>query len=205
MTRAKKDASSATAHIPSEDATSLLQQRADLVSTRAMLEHLVIVSDEQCASVMELAKQIAKRTKEIDEKHKSFTGKLNEVVKDINGFFNPAIKEGEACRGLIERAVSAYKLKQEEVRRQAIAQVEQAAMTGAPVTQALAVAEAAQDFRMQGVSTKDVYDVEVVDINAVPAEFLVRSVNMDLVVEAFKQGYAVPGVVVHKRKALHMR
>lgn len=209
MTRARtpKAAAPSTAlvQITPDDMTHVTHQRGYIVSTREWISKVVIQNDEQCAYMMDVSKQIAQTMKEADEKRVSFVDPLNKVVKGINAFFKPVADEGKACRALIEKAVSDYKLAKEETQRRAIAEAERAARVGAPVAPVLAVVEAAQDFRMQGISTPDVIDVEVLDISVVPEQYIVRQVNIEAAKEAFKRGYAVPGLRFTKRKALHLR
>ena len=74
-------------------------------------------------SVVWLA-EVKNRHKEVDEKKKSFTKPLKQVIKEIDKFFNPALKSLKEAERLMKEKIDTYLREEEQKRNAALASVQ---------------------------------------------------------------------------------
>lgn len=169
-----------------------IQARA-FAAAKEHLEFLGVVkgyaieSEQDFVDAAEFLKQVKHKWKLLDEERKVSVTPHNEVVKEINGWFKPALSALEEMEQTLKGMISAYELRKREEQRRLMEEASKAALaaasavttTSTPEQEAAANAEvmrlvqqasAAEGVKVKGVSTRSVVRWEIVDPNLVPRE-----------------------------------
>jgi hypothetical protein len=175
---AKRAPVTADTLLPPDDREALVARQSDFKTLVAQLEHLVIQSDDEEAYFVDLENRIALAARGVEERKRSFTDPLKDVVRRFDALFKPTLDEAKAARSKITAAVGAYRQAKARALREQAAPV-------VPVVASLP----------QPLPPTPQIRVEVVDVRHVPPEFLIVSVDWAKVQAAVYAGAReIPGL-----------
>lgn len=177
---------------------AIASEQSELAGVAAEIAHFDVCDDDSLALAGELLVDVKTRQKRITEMKQSATRPMNEALKNIRAWFAPA----EELLGTIEREVknkvASYHTLLEIERERATEALGKEGATSAEVGAALTNLGAAQAPKTAGVSMREVWDFEVLDMRAVPVGFL--QVNEADVRRAIANGlHAIPGLRIFKK------
>lgn len=172
---------------------------------RAHAQCMEITNPGEYRAAAEELKMLAAKTRELDAKRKEATRPLDEAKKAIMAWFRPAIDAVDTASHVLRRGLGAYDAKQREA-EQAAARDAVVAIRAGNVVHATSLTQAAFSTAaapVAGVSTRQVWDFEIVDVAAVPREYLeINEQKIRLVVRALKEGASIPGIRVFTRSEM---
>lgn len=157
--------------IPDTTRREIEAEANDTTAAMALVEGLTITNAADLDFAGELVKLAKARWKELEEKRTSVTKPLNEVLRQVNGWFRPAQEPLVRAEAVLKGKISAYTLEQRaasEAAMRAAAAAMQAGDTEAAAEHVTAIAPAA---KTAGVSVQERWAFEIVDPDAVPRTF----------------------------------
>lgn len=137
-----------------------------------LLESFEIRNEDDYAFAGELVKMAKEKWKALEERRTEVTRPLNEALRAVNGWFKPAQEPYKQAEQVLKQKISAYLLAQRAANAAAMQAAAQAAQAGDVDQAAQHVAALVEAPRVQGVSMREVWDFEVVNLDEVPREFL---------------------------------
>ena len=181
---------------------------------------LVVADDKGMGEATELLGWIASAKKGFEKKRRSLVKPLNDHVKMINSMFKDYTVPLDDADNTLRGKVLSYRQEQERIRREEearlrkLAEEEQARLeklaekvgVPPPVVSTPQVQEQAKTTKSDfgSVSAKKVWDFEIVDEKAIPAEFL--TVNERAIRAAVRAGTRnIPGVKIYQKEELSVR
>lgn len=121
----------------------------------------------------------------MEVKRKDLTKGARETVTKINAEFKPATDAYKKCEKLLKVKLIEFRADVESIRTRLLAA---GADPPEPVPE------------VEGLMIKEKWDIRVVDVDAVPAEYFIP--DMDAIEAAVKEGKTIPGVVGEKVETL---
>lgn len=165
-----------------------------------LIRGIALRTNQELAGAVGVVAEMKEKRAAVDEQLKRFTAPLKGVIKDIEGFFKPAIKALDECEVLIKRKISDYTAGEAVQRDRLLADAGEAAQQGdAVAARALVVkADAHLVDKVPGLSMREQWDGEVVDAEAIPREFLIPDVKaLKALTRAKKCDPKIPGWRAH--------
>jgi hypothetical protein len=186
-------------------------------------EKVVVDSNEGMLEATDILSWVSNAKKQVEDKRKFLVKPLNDHVKAINEMFKGYMAPLEQADGVLRKKVLIYRQEQERIRREEEerlrkeaeaeqkrlekqAKKEGAAPPPPPPPVAPSMPEQAKTVHsgMGSVSTKMVWDFEIVDEVKVPRNFMI--VNEKAIRAAVKAGVRnIPGVKVYQKEELAVR
>ena len=155
---------------------------------------IVISNQEEYDRAVLVGKKVNALLKMIDTKEKAITKPINDSLKQIRDIFRPYKAQVEASKEDITQKMMAYIRAEDAKKRLAeeriAARVEKGTMKEETAIRKLADVEIAAP--VTNGSTTSVLRVKVLDIKAIPAEYLI--IDEAKVKAAYRAGVEVPGV-----------
>ena len=206
--------------IPAKEAEEVQEITSGVVKAA---EGVVINSDDSMQEASDILSWVAKAKKQVEDKRKFLVKPLNDHVKSINEMFKGYMAPLEKADTVLRQKVMAYRQEQERIRREEEERLrkeaeaerkrleKQAKKDGAqppppPPPVAPSTPEQAKTVHsdMGSVTTKTVWDFEIVDEDKVPRSFMI--VNEKAIRAAVKAGVRnIPGVKVFQKEEFAVR
>lgn len=165
------------------------------------LRNSEISSDSEYEAAGALVKQVKVRMKELQAVKDGITKPIRESLAATQALFKPVEERYEEAESLLKDKIAAYLKVREERNRAEL----QAAVEADDISTVVELAGKAVPAQ-QGISTRTIYDAEVIDAAAVPAEYLQPDINkIRAVVRAAKGKIEIPGVRVVERTQVSVR
>ncbi len=165
---------------------------------------LVINNQEDYDRATEIGKKVSKLLKNIDDKEKAITKPINDSLKSIRDLFRPYKSQVETAKENIKKQMADYLRAEDEKRRIEEARIE-ARLEKGTIKETTAVAKIATlELNATDTSntTTSVLKVKLVDITAIPPEFLL--IDEAKIKQAYRAGVQVPGVECYYEKAIRL-
>lgn len=187
------------------EASTLLVQAQQVA---ASVPTLTIATAEEYQQAAAGLVELKGRWKVVEDKRTSLVKPLNDVVKSINGMFKPVLDSWDTTMAIVKRAMQDYQAREAETQRKALeaaAALAQQGQTGEEFT-ALVTQGSAVPAKAQGISTRVMWRWRVVDVAAVPREYLsIDPAKVDAVVKAQQDGAKIPGIEVYREEIMAVR
>jgi len=141
------------------------------------VKNLPIKNAESEAILAQYGAEITKFKKRFEAKEKEFKADADQFLKAVREYLKPFKEAIESTKGTIKTKSIEYRRWAEERQAKANERAKkQAEKKGLPVTQANV--EKTQDFGGAKVTYRDHWEVEIVDIDTLPDEFVIRTPDM---------------------------
>lgn len=150
----------------------LTAEAAQTSQAMKLLESFEIRNEDDYTFAGELLKKAKEQWRALEERRTEVTKPLNEALRAVNGWFKPAQEPYKQAEHILKQKISAYLLAQRAANAAAMQAAAQAAQAGDAGQAAQHVAALVEAPRVQGVSMREVWDFEVVNLDEVPREFL---------------------------------
>lgn len=174
-----------------------IEAEAEALRARVESVQIVIQDKAQLDAIGALAAHAQKKVKEIEAQRTSITKPLLDAKRRIDDLFNPAKAAYKAVKDVAQAAMSTYVTARNAERAAALAAGDHGT--------AMAAAPAALPA---GTSVRRSWTFEVVDAAAVPAEFLITSIDaakVQAVVNEQREKTAIPGIRAYEAETLVTR
>lgn len=132
-------------------------------------------------------KEIKRIAKELEERRKKITQPINAALREFNSLFKPPQTMLSNAEGYFKRKLQDYSSAVEARSRVAMLAAAEASRAGDFDTAHEASKGIVERPVVQGITHTDYYDWEIVDVDQVPAEFLVTMVNAAAVEKHIKE------------------
>lgn len=149
-------------------------------------EDFEIEDAEDYAIAAEGLKEIKRIAKDLEERRKKITQPINAALREFNALFKPPQKLLSNAEGYFKLQLQKYDKLVEERSRVAMLAAAEASRSGDFDTAHEASKGIVERPVVQGITHTQYYDWEIVDVNLVPAEFLVTMVNAEAVARHIK-------------------
>lgn len=138
----------------------------------------------------------------LEASRKELTEPLNKTVKKINDRVRPALTFFDTALKLLKGIMGSYQFKEEQRQRKALEEAAELAEEGDIAGATLAIARVeSQQPKIEGLSSRDDWDFEVIDASKLPRHLLVPDlVAIRAEVKAKKREDAIPGVRAFVKK-----
>jgi len=166
---------------------------------------LPVTTPEEYRVAAEELKALASTERQLDKRRKEATAPLDEAKKAIMAWFRPALDSIDAAKLSLRQRLSAYDAKQRQAEEMASAQAVAAIRMGDVelATRVTTAAMATAAAPVAGVSSRQVWDFEIVNGAAIPREYLaIDETKIRLVVKALKGEAVIAGVRVFQRSEM---
>lgn len=150
----------------------LTHEAAQTAQAMKLLESFEITNEDDFTFAGNLLKLAKEKWKALEERRTEVTRPLNEALRAVNGWFKPAQEPYKQAELVLKQKISAYLLAQRAANEAAMQAAAQAAQAGDVDQAAQHVAALVEAPKVQGVSMREVWDFEVVNLDEVPREYL---------------------------------
>lgn len=165
------------------------------------LRNSQIADDDEYAAAGGLVKQVKVRLKELQAVRDGITKPMRESMAATQALFKPVEARYEEAEALLKEKIAVYLQEKAERNRAEL----QAAVQANDISTAVELAGKAAPVQ-EGISTRTLYDVEVVDVSRIPLEYLQPDLNkLRAVARAAKGKVEIPGVRVLERVSVAVR
>ncbi len=130
----------------------------------------VIGNDADLTLAADLLADVKGRNKRLAEMKEQATRPINEALKNIRGWFRPAEDKLAQIEQAIKASIATFTNAQEQARRDAVKQLEASATSGEAQV-ALTALSTAQVAPVVGLSTRKIWQMEILDASAVPRQY----------------------------------
>jgi signal transduction protein with GAF and PtsI domain len=186
---------------PTKELSTLKEQEAKML---AATNGITIKTQDDYDNVVALGKKVSAYIKSIDTKEKAITKPINDSLKQIRDLFRPFKETAEAKKSEIKTVLAAFLHEQEQARKREeeriAARVEKGTLKESTAVNKLATLE--EQATVTSGTTTSVLRVKLVDIKAVPAEYLI--LDEAKVKAAYRSGVIVPGVKCEYETAIRL-
>lgn len=193
---------------PIERATELASvELADAEGVLQLVQRINIETQADYTGAAEALQDVKGKQKELETLRKEIVEPLNKSVKLINALFSKPLERLQAAERTIKAALLGYQ-ERAQAREQAKLQAAVAASHAGNRAEAVALiaSAAAEDTKVVGISTRDVYRFEITDATLIPREYLmIDESKIGAVVRGTKGTVAIPGVKVICEKSMTAR
>lgn len=195
-----------SAKINPELETSLLEKRAELEGLG--ISDIKVRDDETYQTAGVILTEIKTQQKDLTAEKKKVTGPLKEISKTIDGWFKGPLAALKAAEAHLKGEMQAFDRKKEEERRKAIREAAKAAKSGdsEAATDALRKAGTLSRQKVEGVSSRVAYEIQIVDESLIPREYL--KVDEAAIKKAARESRGkekIPGVVIIETSSIAVR
>lgn len=182
--------------LPDNMESQLKQEETAAQTALREIEALPVTTDEELAFAAEILVDCKTAWSTLETQKKTATDPLNATIKTIRDWFRPAQDLYVKAESALKAKIAAYhRFKQEE--KAAAMLAAQAVVATGTEQEIRAAVEAIPDLapRVEGVSVRETWTYEIVDLSLLPREWMVP--NHQALAEAAKQykgELAIPGV-----------
>ena len=187
---------------------TLKVQIREFEEERKELAAFEIEDDEDYKFAGELLKEVKQNAKDVEVVRKQVTQPLNDALTAYRKQYKPALDSLQAMERLLKSKISDYQKMVEQRRQKALEAAAEAARNNDFEAAHAASKNLAAAPSIKGVSSRVVWDYEIVDMGAVPREFMaVDDQAVSLYMKQFKKGTPtdVPGLRFIKRDSFTVR
>jgi hypothetical protein len=160
----------------------------------AILEVFEIRDDEDRNLLAESLKEISAQKRQLEALRKTITRPMDDAKKRVMSLFRTPIERLDRVTREQKKALLAYDKKREEQRQQAPGLAAQLHLDGDAEGARTAIQLAAVPEKAKGVSVARVLRVEVVDIDQVPDEYVIKTLDKKAALAVGKKGGEIPGL-----------
>lgn len=170
-------------------------QTDEATEALAVLERLALVSEADLRQAVAVVAEMKDKRNEVDAQLKTLTKPLKGVIKDIEKLFKPAIQALDQCEAYLKMRIADYAATQAEERDRLLGEAGRMVKESAPAARALiAQAETHMLDKVPGLALREAWDGEVVDVDAIPREYLIPDVKaLKALTRARKGDPRIPG------------
>lgn len=195
------------------------RMKAELATARVSKKkaaELRITNDQEFEKAAAQLQSVLRRSDELEAERTRFTKPINDLLKQINGAFNPTKKEWDSVAELAKMATLAY-MQARELAAQAAAAAAERLSNAVPVIgttpaaqqyQALAAHGAQAAPTVSGITSVGTWTWELVDIRQVPPQLkfeVVDEKQVNALVQQWKEKLVVPGLRIFRADHLSVR
>jgi hypothetical protein len=171
---------------------------------------LPVDTEEDLAFAAEMLFEVKGQAKNLETMRKKATGPMRAAIKEVDGWFKPATTALQAIEAEVKARMAAGRRRLDEdhaATAAAAAEVASGADTVEEAVAALAVAvEEGAPVKVEGVSFREAWELEVVDEAEVPREYLVPDLpTLREMARRLKCDFAVPGCRAVRRDVVASR
>ncbi|MDD5086070.1 MAG: hypothetical protein PHE61_08605 [Candidatus Omnitrophica bacterium] len=206
-------------------------EKADTAFTEATevlnsAKGVIIKTPEQAQRAGDWRNRIKTKLKELDDDRKELTRPLDEIKKKIMDKYRPAVERLEEAYRIFDRGLSGYLAEQERIRQEQQRKLDEEARKKREAAEAKAAewaekgnekkaeewAEKAETViapvvatppKVEGITTRDDWEIEITNTNAIPREWLVPDVQaISKFVKSTKGMKQIPGVKIIPKKVI---
>ncbi len=138
----------------------------------AMVEAMPVATEEDHAFAGEVLLMVKAQWKELEEKRTAVTGPINEALKELNSWFKPVQAPLKEAERILKEKISAFIIARKAANEAAMLAAAQAAQAGDGKAALVHVGAIQEAPKVAGISVKEVWDFEVVNLDEVPREYL---------------------------------
>jgi len=186
--------------IPSPTVKAELETEAkDASEVLAMIEEFEIDTQEDYDFANEALGDVKSSWKTLEAKKKSVTKPLNDVLKEVRGWFKPAQDHYKKAEGIWKTKLAEAHRKAQEAQDKALKEVQEAHAAGNAdgVKTALVKSQTSEIQQADNISVIQGWDFEVTDESKVPRQYMVPDVKaIGGVVKSLGEKADIPGVRV---------
>lgn len=167
-----------------------------------------IEDDADLVFAAEALADIKRKKRDLENMRSEATTPLRKSLDVIYGWFREPIRFYDRCEKALKEKIAEAKVRAEERQRQAIEAAAQAAMSGSPeaAAAALSLAQSSELGEVQGLSFRQAWDFEIVDISQVPPQFLmVNEAAVKAAIRGAKGRIEIPGIRVVEKTSVASR
>jgi hypothetical protein len=150
----------------------LAQEVSRTEQAMALLEDFTIESEADHAFAGEALQAIKAQWSTLEEKRTAVTGPLNEALRTVNDWFRPVQGPLKAAETMLKEKISSYVLARKAANEAAMLAASAAAQAGDGAAAMMHVGSIAEPAKVAGISVKEIWDFEVVNIDEVPMAWL---------------------------------
>lgn len=173
------------------------------------VQEFEIESQEDLEVVSTTLADIKRLNNELEAEKQKAVKPMNSALAIVRGWFKPTQDKLASLEAQIKTKIGQYHLKQEEAKRQALRAASEAMRgkgTATQVALAMEKMQKAQTERVDGMGVRYTYDIEIVDVEALPDEWWTPDEGAILRYVRKTDGEkSIPGVVFHKRAIVSSR
>ena len=149
-----------------------LEYKTDAEKVEGFIKEMAVGNASQYEAAASMCADVITQAKEIDGKRREFVDPLNEVVKNLNAFFKPALEHLDKCESLIKKKLVSFVNSEVEKRDQLLLQAGQQDES-AIAEELIEKAEEHVPPKVAGVSMRTTWVGEVVDPDEIPREYMI--------------------------------
>jgi len=218
------------------DTTQVKKEEKQVAAIYIESTQITISNQEQYEGASEFLKRVKAKIKDLDTLRKSITKPLDTAKQKVMDLFNPPITALKRAESGVKREMIKYDTEQEKIREEHQKKLQQQAEEKArkerealearakkweekgKEEKAEALREQAEEIepeapvvapieqKPKGVSYREKWSAEVIDVNQVPREYMIPNQQaLDKVAQATKGSITIPGVKFKKEKILSSR
>ena len=154
-----------------------IEYKTDAEKVVEVIEEMTVASPVQYETAASMCADVIGQAKEIDEVRRGFVDPLNDVVKNLNNFFRPALDHLDKCEALLKKKLVSFVNGEAEKRDQLLLQAGEADDTELS-EELIEAAEIHVPPKVTGVSMRTLWSGEVIDVDKIPRAYMVPDVKM---------------------------
>jgi len=210
MTESNETTKSVDIQLWSDVQTKVGAEEKDTEGFMDELGQMEIDTQEDLEFAAQILAETKGKIKQLETMRKQATEPLRQTLEVIRGWFRPTISMLKKAEGILKSNIAAAHRRSEEKQQKALEHAAAASMSGDRETAADAMQQASSsELRgVGGLSFRETWDYEVTDLQQVPPEYLITSVNDTLVRSALqhhKGSTNIPGIRVFKKTGVSSR
>lgn len=180
---------------PEGEKEELQQEALELREAYEEIKTFEIQDDDDVDFAKEELASVKGQWNELEKKRKGATGKLREVIKEIDSWYKPALSALKDIEALWKLKLAEEMHRRQEERKRLQEQARQAE-NPAEIRDTL-VQASEQELKVEGVSFGQKWCYEIEDVDKLPREYMMPNTTMiGSVVRACKDKTDIPGVKV---------
>jgi hypothetical protein len=190
-------------------AAELAQETEEARGILEQAREMEIQTQEDLEFAAEVLKEAKGRAKRLEERQKEITAPLNAALKSVRDLFRAPLDFYATLERELKGRIAELKMREAEENRKAMAAAAAAHAEGNAAATGAALSTVKNVANVAGVSTREVWDFEIEDENAIPRAFLMPNLraiaDKSKGLEKGSEPAAIPGVRWIKRVAVSAR
>ena len=150
----------------------LTEETKRTTEAMALLQGFSIATEEDHARAGAILQVVKAQWNALEERRTAVTGPLNEALRTVNDWFRPVQGPLKDAERILKERISAFVLARKAANEAAMLAASEAAQAGDGATAMVHVGAIQEAPKLQGISFKEVWSFEVVNIDEVPREFM---------------------------------
>ncbi len=165
------------------------------------LRQTEITCDDEFAAAGELVRVVKRRSQELQAVKEGITKPMRESLSATQALFKPVESRYEEAERLLKDKIASYLRRRQEENRAAL----QTAAAANDISTVVELASKAAPVP-EGISTRTLFDAEVIDESQIPREYLIPDfTKIRAVIRASKGSVAIPGIRVVERTSVAVK